>query len=96
VNVWSYPLHDNGLFITYLFIAGDDPCEEVEKQILDEYGKIISDGVAVEELQRAKSQIKAQTAFTRDGTYSSKICFSTSSQGSSPAIKRYVIKRPLS
>ena len=24
VNVWSYPLHDNGLFITYLFIAGDD------------------------------------------------------------------------
>ncbi|SVA22735.1 uncharacterized protein METZ01_LOCUS75589 [marine metagenome] len=70
VNVWSYPLHDNGLFITYLFIAGDDPCEEVEKQILDEYAKIISDGVDVEELQRAKSQIKAQTAFTRDGTYS--------------------------
>ena len=70
VNVWSYPLHDNGLFITYLFIAGDDPCEEVEKQILDEYAKIISDGVEVEELQRAKSQIKAQTAFTRDGTYS--------------------------
>ena len=70
VNVWSYPLHDNGLFITYLFIAGDDPCEEVEKEILDEYAKIISDGVDVEELQRAKSQIKAQTAFTRDGTYS--------------------------
>ena len=70
VNVWSYPLHDNGLFITYLFIAGDDPCEEVEKEILDEYGKIISDGVEVDELQRAKSQINAQTAFTRDGTYS--------------------------
>ena len=70
VNVWSYPLHDNGLFITYLFIAGDDPCEEVEKEILDEYAKIISDGVDVEELQRAKSQINAQTAFTRDGTYS--------------------------
>ena len=70
VNVWSYPLHDNGLFITYLFIAGDDSCEEVEKQILDEYAKIISDGVDAEELQRAKSQIKAQTAFTRDGTYS--------------------------
>ena len=70
VNVWSYPLHDNGLFITYLFIAGDDSCEDVEKEILDEYAKIISDGVEVEELQRAKSQIKAQTAFTRDGTYS--------------------------
>ena len=70
VNVWSYPLHDNGLFITYLFIAGDDSCEDVEKEILDEYAKIISDGVDVEELQRAKSQIKAQTAFTRDGTYS--------------------------
>ena len=70
VNVWSYPLHDNGLFITYLFIAGDDSCEDVEKEILDEYAKIISDGVDVEELQRAKSQINAQTAFTRDGTYS--------------------------
>ena len=70
VNVWSYPLHDNGLFITYLFIAGDDSCEDVEKEILDEYAKIISEGVDVEELQRAKSQINAQTAFTRDGTYS--------------------------
>ena len=70
VNVWSYPLHDNGLFITYLFIAGDDSCEDVEKEILDEYAKIIRDGVDVEELQRAKSQINAQTAFTRDGTYS--------------------------
>ena len=70
VNVWSYPLHDNGLFITYLFIAGDDSCEDVEKEILDEYAKIISDGVDVEELQRAKSQINAQTAFTRDGIYS--------------------------
>ena len=70
VNVSSYPLHDNGLFITYLFIAGDDSCEDVEKEILDEYAKIISDGVDVEELQRAKSQINAQTAFTRDGTYS--------------------------
>ena len=70
VNVWSYPLHDNGLFITYLFIAGDDSCEDVEKEILDEYTKIISDGVDIEELQRAKAQINAQTAFTRDGTYS--------------------------
>ena len=70
VNVWSYPLHDNGLFITYLFIAGDDSCEDVEKEILDEYAKIISDGVDIEELQRAKAQINAQTAFTRDGTYS--------------------------
>ena len=70
VSVWSHPLHDNGLFITYLFIAGEDPCEEVERGILDEYAKIISDGVEAEELQRAKSQINAEPAFTRDGTYS--------------------------
>ena len=70
VSVWSHPLHDNGLFITYLFIAGEDPCEEVERGILEEYAKIISDGVEAEELQRAKSQINAETAFTRDGTYS--------------------------
>ena len=70
VSVWSHPLHDNGLFITYLFIAGEDPCEDVERGILDEYEKIKSDGVEGEELQRAKSQINAETAFTRDGTYS--------------------------
>ena len=70
VNVWSHPLHDNGLFITYLFISGDDPCEEIEKGILEEYTTIINKGVEAEELQRAKAQIKAETAFTRDGTYS--------------------------
>ena len=70
VNVWSHPLHDNGLFITYLFISGDDSCEEIEKGILEEYGTIIKKGVEAEELQRAKAQIKAETAFTRDGTYS--------------------------
>ena len=70
VNVWSHPLHDNGLFITYLFSSGDDPCEEIEKGILEEYATIINKGVEAEELQRAKAQIKAETAFTRDGTYS--------------------------
>jgi len=70
VSVWSYPLHDNGLFITYLFIAGDKPCEEVEKGVLEEYNAILQEGVNNEELKRAKAQISAETAFTRDGTYS--------------------------
>tara|TARA_Y100000590_G_scaffold465099_1_gene636365 strand:- start:28686 stop:29981 length:1296 start_codon:yes stop_codon:yes gene_type:complete len=70
VSVWSHPLHDNGLFITYLFIAGKETCEEVEKGILEEYNTILQKGVSNEELERAKSQISAETAFTRDGTYS--------------------------
>ena len=39
-------------------------------RILEEYGTIIKKGVEAEELQRGKAQIKAETAFTRDGTYS--------------------------
>ena len=70
VTVWSHPLHDNGLFITYLFIAGDESCEEVERGILEEYESVSAKGVSDEETQRAKSQISAETAFTRDGTYS--------------------------
>ena len=70
ISVWSYPLHDNGLFISYLFISGNDTCEEIEKEILEEYSLIKSKGVSAKELQRAKSQIRAETAFSRDGSYS--------------------------
>ena len=70
MNVWSHPLHDNGLFITYLFIAGEETCEEVEREVLEEYKAVMLDGVEEEELKRAKSQIITETAFTRDGTYS--------------------------
>ena len=70
MSVWSHPLHDNGLFITYLFISGNDTCEEIEKEILEEYSIIQSQGIHENELLRAKSQIRAETAFSRDGSYS--------------------------
>ena len=70
VNVWSHPLHDNGLFVTYVFLAGSITCEEAEKGVLEEYGTIIAKDVQEKELHYAKSQIRAETAFTRDGSYS--------------------------
>ena len=69
MSVWSHPLHDNGLFITYLFISGNDTCEEIEKEVLEEYSIIQSEGIHENELLRAKSQIRAETAFSRDGSY---------------------------
>jgi|TARA_B100001079_G_C16403599_1_gene512607 zinc protease len=70
VSVWSHPLHDNGLFVTYVFLTDNSTCEEIEKDILKEYTTIITNGVKEKELSRAKSQIRAETAFTRDGSYS--------------------------
>ena len=69
MSVWSHPLHDNGLFITYLFISGNDTCEEIEKEVLEEYSIIQAEGIHENELLRAKSQIRAETAFSRDGSY---------------------------
>ncbi|MDP6578629.1 MAG: pitrilysin family protein [Candidatus Marinimicrobia bacterium] len=70
VSVWSHPLHDNGLFVTYVFLTDNSTCEEIEKDILEEYAAIITNGVKEKELRQAKAQIRAETAFTRDGSYS--------------------------
>ena len=39
------------------------------KGVLEEYGTIIAKDVQEKELHYAKSQIRAETAFTRDGSY---------------------------
>ena len=41
----------------------------MEEIILKEYNNIISNGASAEELKRAKAQMRATVAFSRDGTY---------------------------
>ncbi|MFQ6675356.1 MAG: M16 family metallopeptidase [Fidelibacterota bacterium] len=68
--VWCQPLRDNGLFITYAFVApGVDP-QKVENVIIRGYNGVKARGVSDEEVRRAKGRIRAETAFSRDGSYS--------------------------
>lgn len=69
IIVWDHPFHDNGLFITYAFLTPDTPHQTVEEIILDEYEQIKTKGVTLAELERAKAMIRAEIAFSRDGSY---------------------------
>tara|TARA_Y100000294_G_scaffold151577_1_gene149458 strand:- start:8093 stop:9391 length:1299 start_codon:yes stop_codon:yes gene_type:complete len=70
VSVWAHPLHDNGLFITYAFVTPGTEPERVEKLIWDEYESLKEKGVKKQEVDKAKTRIRAETAFSRDGSYS--------------------------
>jgi zinc protease len=61
---------DPSIYISYAFLAPGATHEDVEKLILDEFEKVKKDGVTDAELNRAKSQITASTAFGRDGSFS--------------------------
>ncbi len=68
--MWDFPFRDNGLFMTYAFLTPDTKHEDVEKIILDEYDLVKEKGVTDEEIARAKGQIRAEQAYSRDGSYS--------------------------
>lgn len=70
VNMWDFPFRDNGLFATYVFMTPDTKHKDVEKIILDEHELIKTKGISDEELTRAKGQIHAEQAYSRDGSYS--------------------------
>lgn len=70
VSIWDYPFRDNGLFIAYAFLTPDTKHEDVEKIILNEYKLLKNKGVTNEEVARAKGQIHAEQAYSRDGSYS--------------------------
>ncbi len=70
LSIWDTPFHDNGLFITYAFLTPDTDHAEVEQIILNEYEDIKENGVTDDEVLRAKGQIRAEQAFSRDGSYS--------------------------
>ncbi|KAI9002144.1 peptidase M16 domain-containing protein [Hyaloraphidium curvatum] len=61
---------DAGLFSVAAFLTPAAKAEDVESQLLEEIEKIKESGITAEELERAKQQIRANNAFSRDGTYS--------------------------
>ena len=67
---WDQPLHDKGLFMTYAFLTPGTRHQEVEEIILGEYEHMKAEGISEEELARANSQIEAEVAYSRDGSYS--------------------------
>ena len=63
----NFRLRDPGLFSVFAYLAPDATHETVEAAIEDEIEQIQHDGVTQEELDRARSQLRAQIAFDRDG-----------------------------
>lgn len=70
VSIWDFPFRDNGLFVTYAFLTPGTKHEDVEKIILNEYELLKNKGVTNKEIARAKGQIRAEQAYSRDGSYS--------------------------
>jgi len=62
-------LRDPGLFIFGAYLTPDASHEEVEAIIWDEIESLISGGVDDDELERAKSVIRASTVYGRDGPF---------------------------
>jgi zinc protease len=63
----NFRLRDPGLFSVFGYLAPETDHETVESAIREEIQKIRDDGVTQEELDRARSQLRAQIAFDRDG-----------------------------
>lgn len=69
VFAMSPRLHDPGLFGLFAFLAPDRVHDTVEDAMLDVIETVKEEGITEDELQRAKSQLKAKEAFGRDGPF---------------------------
>jgi len=67
--MYDFPFKDCGMFISYVFLTPETDHNVVEEIILGEYRQIIKEGIKQKELDRAQAQIKANIAFSRDGSY---------------------------
>jgi len=63
----NFRLRDPSLFSIFAYLAPEQDHETVEDEIGAVIGAVREDGVTQEELDRARSQLRAQTAFDRDG-----------------------------
>jgi len=61
--------HDPSLFQIYANLAPGATHEAVEKIVLDEIAKVKAEGVTDAEVATAKGKLKANTAFSRDGSF---------------------------
>ncbi|MGC6455667.1 MAG: M16 family metallopeptidase [Coraliomargaritaceae bacterium] len=62
-------LRDPGLFFFAAYLTPQATHEEAEAIMLEEIAKVVEQGIDEEELARAKSVIRANTIFQRDGPY---------------------------
>ncbi|MFP4070222.1 MAG: M16 family metallopeptidase [Opitutales bacterium] len=62
-------LRDPGLYLLGAYLTADAKHEEAEAIMLEEIRELIENGVTSEELDRAKSVIRAATIYGRDGPY---------------------------
>lgn len=60
---------DPGLFCVYATVAPDVEPQKVEAIILEELKKVADEGLTEAEVEKAKQQIVAHEAFSRDGTH---------------------------
>ncbi len=60
---------DPGLFYVYALLAPGTDHEAIEHVILNEVARIAEGGVAEEEIARARVQLRAHDAFSRDGPF---------------------------
>jgi zinc protease len=63
----NFRLRDPGLFSVFAYLAPEQDHDTVEAAIAEEVGRVQEEGVTQEELDRARSQLRAQVAFDRDG-----------------------------
>ncbi len=68
--MWDFGFHDNGLFVTYIFLTPGTDHSEIEKIVLNEYADIVEKGVTDKEIKKAQAQLRADVAFSRDGSFS--------------------------
>src|SRR5918911_69518 len=60
---------DPGLFNVYATVHPNIEPKKVEETILDEIRKVTEEGLTEAEIEKARQQIVAQMAYSRDGTY---------------------------
>lgn len=70
VSAVASRFRDPGLFYCYALLSGEATHDQVEAALRAELERVKEEGVAEAELQRARSKLKAQTAFARDGSFS--------------------------
>jgi zinc protease len=63
----NFRLRDPGLFSVFAYLAPEQSHEDVEEALWDTIEDVQDNGVSQDELDRARSQLRAQTAFDRDG-----------------------------
>jgi zinc protease len=67
VYVDIHPMHDPGLFSTYVNLTKDTKPEYVMEEVLKAYEAVKNGIITKEDLERAKTQLMAEKAFDKDG-----------------------------